>query len=392
MLAGALLDDAHRLVERHAGLVDTLGYEGIENVRDCHDARRQRDLLAREAAGVALAVPFLVVVVRHIFGLAEIVFVEGFALDCLLDGGDDLRAFFGVRLHYLVFFVFELARLVQDRIGDLDLADVVHRRGGDDVVLVGLIDHIGVETFVDELVADDRHVCGCVLDVRARRFVAALDQVGHDGDHVALEGRDGFVLALGLVNEVDRVARRFRHRLIQMLDLVTCLDLDRVDTVECLFSGLVIVIGKVARKLCKAVDRRNDVALCEVDASRQDRDEKAHQDRRDLESERPLDVADIGHRDVNADIGLGLAPVVVNGEILGNKPAVLVTRLDDRDLLARDQVGFVFHDVVFVRNDLARLVCGLVGRRDIENNVHAVLLELVDIKELDPVRAAPDEL
>ena len=127
VFAGTLLYDGDGFVEGHRGFVDALGNEGIENVGDGHDAGGKRDLLAFEAFGVAFAVPFLVVVVGHVLGLAEVVFLEGVALDGLFDSAYDLGAFRGVGLHYLELFGGELAGLVEDRVGDLDLADVVHR-------------------------------------------------------------------------------------------------------------------------------------------------------------------------------------------------------------------------------------------------------------------------
>ena len=149
VLAGALPDDVHGFIKRHAGLVNTLCDQGVENIGDGHDPRRQRDLLALEAARIALAVPLFVMVMSHVLGFAQIVFLEGITLDGLLNGADDFRAFFSVGLHDLIFFIVEPAGLVEDSVGDLDLADVMHWRGSNNVVLVFFVDDLRIEAFLD---------------------------------------------------------------------------------------------------------------------------------------------------------------------------------------------------------------------------------------------------
>ena len=55
-------DDLHRLLVGDRILVGALAGEGVVHVGQRHDARRERDLVAAPAGGVARAVPALVVV------------------------------------------------------------------------------------------------------------------------------------------------------------------------------------------------------------------------------------------------------------------------------------------------------------------------------------------
>ena len=100
-----------------------------------------------------------------------------------------------------------------------------------------------------------------------------------------------------------------------MFDLISCLDLELSDAVESLLTRLVVSVGKIACQLGKTVDRSDDEALCKIYAQREDRDEESHEKRRDPERECSLDVGNVRHRYVNADIALASVVAVVNRNI-----------------------------------------------------------------------------
>ena len=62
---------AARLGERRGGAVGAVGGQRVERVGHREDARRERDVLARQAVRVARAVPALVVVADDELGVAE---------------------------------------------------------------------------------------------------------------------------------------------------------------------------------------------------------------------------------------------------------------------------------------------------------------------------------
>ena len=103
-----------------APTVDAVGGEGIEYVRDRHDAALDRNVLGGEAARIAVAVPALVV-------------GEGDRGTHVEDRGGGAAqqavALLGVGLYDRALLGGQRAGLEQDRVGDRHLADVVQGRG-----------------------------------------------------------------------------------------------------------------------------------------------------------------------------------------------------------------------------------------------------------------------
>lgn len=58
----AIGDDIDRLLMVEGGLVRSFAAQGVIDVADVHDARRERDLFADLATGIAAAVPAFMVV------------------------------------------------------------------------------------------------------------------------------------------------------------------------------------------------------------------------------------------------------------------------------------------------------------------------------------------
>ena len=111
----AELADREGLPGREA--IGPVGGHRLEGVGDKDDARLERDLLAGEAVGIAAAVEALVVVAHPA------------RLELHVGGLDDVVAQQRVALHVLVLVVGELGGLVEDRVGDADLAHVVQQPG-----------------------------------------------------------------------------------------------------------------------------------------------------------------------------------------------------------------------------------------------------------------------
>ena len=116
---GVLRDDGDGLLVRPGLAVGPGRGQGVVDVGDGQDARRERDVLALQAAGVAGAVPLLVVVLDdRQDGPGEV------------DGVQDVRAPLRVFLDLLELLVRQAARLEQDVFGNAQLADVVQQRAG----------------------------------------------------------------------------------------------------------------------------------------------------------------------------------------------------------------------------------------------------------------------
>ncbi len=132
MAAGAGEDELAGVFGRASGPVDAVGAERLEHIRHGSDAPFDGDVMARETARIALAVPAFVMGGRDAFGAAH---QGGAAI------GEDRLADRHMRPHHRHLLIGEAARLLQNEVGDADLADVVHRRGGMDGLAL-----LGVET------------------------------------------------------------------------------------------------------------------------------------------------------------------------------------------------------------------------------------------------------
>src|SRR4051794_6710151 len=102
---------------REPPAIRAVGRHRVVRVADEDDPRLERDLLARDAVGIAAAVPALVAVAHDLAHLLQ-----------LLDRRDDPLTELGMRLHDRALFRGQAAGLREDRALDADLADVVQER------------------------------------------------------------------------------------------------------------------------------------------------------------------------------------------------------------------------------------------------------------------------
>ena len=381
MAAGALLDDGHGLLVGEAFLVAAAGDQRVEHVGHGHDAGGQGDVLTLEAAGVAPAVPLLVVVVGQVHGLLEV--ARGALGDHVHRPGDDLAAGGGVGLHDLELLVGQLAGLVEDGVGHLDLAHVVQRRGVLHVVdeLVGEL--IQVDALLAELVHDDAGVGRGLADVVAGALVAALDHVGQHQDQAVLQLADDLVLPLHLGDELHHVLGGLDHRVVQVLDLVAGADVQRLDALQRALPGGLAVVGEAAGGQRHGVDGQYDVVLRQPDAYGQDHDEEAEEQRYDPGQELVAAGGDVAHVDVHRRVALADAVAVVDGVVDGQQPAVGLVGHHGLDGLAGQQVGQVLVKGVVEAHDRAGVLAGQVVGVRVEYHMAAVLEDAVDVAVFD---------
>ena len=105
------------LLHRPGVAVDAGRHEGVVHVADCEDPRREVEVVGFQATGIAAAVEALVV-------------VEHEARDALVEAAElleQLAAALGMRLDDGELVVVERPGLLQDRVGDGELADVVQK-------------------------------------------------------------------------------------------------------------------------------------------------------------------------------------------------------------------------------------------------------------------------
>ncbi len=191
-----VLHDLQRLLGRHRLVERPLRGQRVEVVHGRENARAERNLLARQAVRIALAVPALVVIQderRHRIGERHV--------------RDDLRADLRMHLHPLELFLRQRTRLRQDVLGHRELSDVVQQRGRPHALHVaGRHAHGLGEPGREDLHAADVRRRGLVLGVDRQR--ERLDrremQIRHLADPALLGIHAIEVQAVGAVNQVER--------------------------------------------------------------------------------------------------------------------------------------------------------------------------------------------
>src|SRR5215467_1727182 len=151
-----------RRLQRHRARVRTIVGHGVERVGHREDAGAQRNALAAQTFGIAVAVPPLVVVVDDGHRARE----EG---DVLQEPPPHFR----MRAHHLPLLRAEGARLEEDRVGDPDLADVVEDHSVLHVTQVRLAHAVGAgearsEEHTSELQSPCNLVCRLLLEKKKK--------------------------------------------------------------------------------------------------------------------------------------------------------------------------------------------------------------------------------
>ena len=182
--AGVAAQLGERLRVRQRAPVRAVGYERVPGVAGEHDARGERDLLAGDAVRVAAAVPALVLVADRVRHRGE---AGQRPQDALADDG--------VLAHQLPLLGVEPAGLVEDLVGDPDLADVVEQRDRADLVGRAAVQAEAAGDRAGELVD--------LVGVAAGVAVARLEGGGQRADDGAVGVGRAALLALDVAQHRD---------------------------------------------------------------------------------------------------------------------------------------------------------------------------------------------
>src|SRR6476620_1230772 len=158
---------SHRLGVLHRLAVRPVRGHGVVRITGEDDPAGDRNRRARQAVGIALAVPALVLVADDASHGAK-----------TRDGAQDALADRRVLAHDLPLTLGERTGLVEDLVGNPDLADVVKERRGADTADLLAVQRQGL--------ADPRGQVDDALRVLTRVAVALLERRGECRDHVAM--------------------------------------------------------------------------------------------------------------------------------------------------------------------------------------------------------------
>ena len=297
-------------------------------------------------------------------------------------------------LHRAEFLVRQLAGLIQDRIGNVDLSHVVQRRRTDDAADEFIRHLLLIKAAFAHFIRDDLHIGSRFLDMVAGVLVTALHHVGQHHDQTVLHLRDGLIFVLDIGDIIHAVLRGFCNGMVQILDLVACPDAQLADAFDIFLTCLVTVVGKRTGRIRHRVDRQHDALLNDPQTHCQR--QYKHHDHKDQQPHRkiPPIIMQIIHRDIHAGIAAADAGTVIDRLIDGQKPAIAVIRDQCGDLMPCQQIVDIRLEAFFKRDKITGLRAGKFLRIQIENRIAPILADLVHINEfhLRVAAAKPVEL
>ncbi len=183
MCAGGTFDFGKSLFDGHGRFVAALRDQGVKDVCNRHNARGKRDIVLGETFHIAASIPFFVMIGSHVRSDLDIIRF----LDRAEYFPHDPAAGRGMLFDRFKFLRGEPARLLEDVVGDDDLADVVHRSGFCQKLDITIGQKIGIQAPFFEGAGEKVHIKARALNMFAGIPVPALDEVCHADDDIILQ-------------------------------------------------------------------------------------------------------------------------------------------------------------------------------------------------------------
>ena len=214
-------------------------------------------------------------------------------------------------------------------------------------------------------------------------FVAALNDIRKDKDQPVLQPPDLLALLQRVVNVMHGRGSGFFIRFVKILDFITCMNFQLVDGFQPLLSCIRRVNGEAGGDVGNGVDGMNDHALGDPDGIRADEDEEAEEKGDEPRQEGDLRRIQAVHREIDPDVGQRNALVIEDRLVDRKQPAEAVIRDVRGDTPSRKELVKIFADRGIMLKDIAGLVRLQMGRVEIEDDVAAVLRDLVNVEVRD---------
>ena len=201
-------------------------------------------------------------------------------------------------LHLPELLVCKGARLVEEGVRDLDLANVVEGRGVGYVLHKGVGELLFVDALPPHLLHDDPGIGGGLAHVVPRALVPALHHVGQHQNEAVLHFGDDPVLVVDAGDVPEDILRGLGEGAVEVFDLVACANVQIPEAAHTVLPGLLAVVGEFSGGRRHGVDRPDDVVLRQVQSNGQGQDEEAEE-----EGDKPGKVAALrGAQPLHGDI------------------------------------------------------------------------------------------
>ena len=179
------------------------------------------------------------VVFRKVSGLAQVA-LSVYLTDRALK---DIAADRGMFLHDLELFGSQLSGLIEDRIGNTDLAQIVQRRGLDNIRNKCIRQLVEIITLSLQAFHDQAYIARGTLDMVACIVIAIFDHIREDYDQTALHAGYRLRLLSDVLLTGYRINCHLPERAVQVLYLVSGAYLQAVDTASFIINASVSIVG-----------------------------------------------------------------------------------------------------------------------------------------------------
>ena len=293
--------------------------------------------------------------------------------------------------HLGKFFIRQFPGLIQQRIRDLNLADIVKRRTAFHFIQVAVGEFAGMMVGLAHLLHDQLCIGGRVADMVAGAFVAAFHQVGQNQNQSVLELGDLLAFLLCVINVGHHIFRHFLNGMIQRLNLVPGSDVQRLKLLKTFFSGLIAFRDKGTGGARNPVNGLYNLIIGRSGAYGQNQNEEAEEQGKNLHQKDASRGFQLTHGEVYSHIALTRTGFVIDGKINRKQAAVCFVG-DDRT--GKWPAGKQILQIWPKRLVKADHGAGGFPRRvfgvRVKNNMAAIFPDLIDIDEGNIIAAFHD--
>ena len=274
-------NNAESLIHRECLLVRAFRNKRVIHICNRHNAGRKRYILTLQAFRIASrAIPPFVVTVGNFLRHLEVSSLAQ-VLRCT---HEHIAAIDRMLLHFCKFIVRQLARLIQNHVRNVNLADIMKRsrhrnRRNKRIVNFGFL------AAILQFASNEFGISRRTAHMATRRLVAIFHHIAKHRNDVRLESRNRGRLVLGLVDVQINFFDRLDDRRMQILNFIARHHFKALDLLNRRPTPNATIVGKMVHLKRHFVNRVNHPAVCNQDSRKNDCEQKSKQRRENLRAE-----------------------------------------------------------------------------------------------------------